>query len=102
MIQHALASTVRIGLDWQAYELSFEVTDDGVGFDVTNPKNDLRNGHFGLANIRNRIERHGGEVSINSAHLQGTTVSGKIPIVGRADEPSESRTLSFVLTTDGD
>ena len=100
VIQHALASTVRIGLDWQAYELSFEVTDDGVGFDVTNPKNDLRNGHFGLANIRNRIERHGGTVTINSAQREGTTVSGRIPIVGRADEPSESRNMSFTLKTD--
>jgi len=100
VIQHALASTVRIGLDWQTYELGFEVTDDGVGFDVSNPKNDLRNGHFGLANIRNRIERHGGTVTINSAQREGTTVSGRIPIVGRADEPSESRNLSFTLKTD--
>ncbi len=102
VIQHALASTVRIGLDWQAYELSFEVTDDGVGFDVTNPKNDLRNGHFGLANIRNRIERHGGTATIHSAQREGTTVSGRIPTVSRTDELSESRNLSFTLKTDSD
>ena len=102
MIQHSRASDVHIVLDWHPYELRFEVRDNGIGFDVANPKNDLRNGHFGLANIRNRIERHGGEVAIYSAHLEGTAVSGKIPTVGREDTPAEPSALSFALTTVSD
>ena len=102
VIQHSRASDVHIVLDWHPYELRFEIRDNGIGFDVTNPKNDLRNGHFGLANIRNRIERHGGEVVIYSAHLEGTAVSGKIPTVGREDTPTEPSALSFALTAVSD
>jgi len=97
LIQHSRSSTVRIELSWSKSYVTLEVADNGIGFDVSNPKNDLRNGHFGLANIRNRIERHGGEARIISADGKGTSISGWIPLTERPDVPSDAKVLSFVL-----
>jgi signal transduction histidine kinase len=55
-------------------ELSFAVRDDGCGFDVA-----LAGAAHGLANIRDRIEAVGGQVTIVSGAERGTTVAGRVP-----------------------
>jgi signal transduction histidine kinase len=78
--KHARASRVEINLRSLADELSFEVTDDGAGFDIE------RSVHgSGLRNMMDRIEGIGGRLDIRSATNRGTTVSGLVPI--RALEP---------------
>jgi signal transduction histidine kinase len=78
--KHARASRVEINLRSLADELSFEVTDDGAGFDLE------RSVHgSGLRNMMDRIEGIGGRLDICSATNRGTTVSGLVPI--RALEP---------------
>jgi signal transduction histidine kinase len=57
--------------------LSFEVIDDGRGFDPTMTANGS-----GLQNMTDRIGALGGTVRIDSAPGRGTTVAGEIPIAG--------------------
>lgn len=71
--KHALASRVEINLRSLAHELSFEVTDDGAGFDVAK---DARGS--GLRNMIDRIEGMGGRLEIRSTAHHGTTVSGTV------------------------
>jgi signal transduction histidine kinase len=59
--------------------LSFEVRDDGAGFDVaaTPPG-------AGLTNMRDRLAAVGGEVAVRSGPGRGTVVSGTVPVDGCA------------------
>jgi signal transduction histidine kinase len=77
--KHAMASHVQITLHSRKTALSFDITDDGAGFDVTK---DAKGS--GLRNMTDRIDAIGGRLEIRSA-ARGTTVSGVIPI--RAMEP---------------
>jgi signal transduction histidine kinase len=73
--KHAQASRVEINLRSLAHELSFQVTDDGIGFA---PAKDA--GGSGLRNMIDRIEGIGGRLVIRSEASLGTTVSGAVPI----------------------
>jgi signal transduction histidine kinase len=55
--------------------LTFDVTDDGIGFDVGR----ISVG-YGLSSMRDRVLALGGEVRISSEQGRGTTVSGRIPL----------------------
>lgn len=55
--------------------LSFEVKDDGCGFDSAASKR----GH-GLQNMSDRVDALGGEISVSSSPAGGTTVTGRIPV----------------------
>jgi signal transduction histidine kinase len=72
--KHARTSRVEIDLRSLAEELSFEVTDDGAGFDLAT---DARGS--GLRNMMDRIEGIGGRLEIRSAAGIGTTISGTVP-----------------------
>jgi signal transduction histidine kinase len=56
--------------------LSWEVSDDGVGFP---PANGTAEGH-GFVNMRDRMGSVGGTLEVRSAPGQGTSVSGRIPL----------------------
>ena len=53
------------------------VQDDGAGFDVAGP--DLGGAHFGLQGIRERVDKLGGVLHIDSAAGAGTRVSVTVP-----------------------
>jgi signal transduction histidine kinase len=55
--------------------LSFEVADDGRGFDPTTTARGT-----GLQGMRDRMEAVGGEIRIESEPGQGTKVRGVIPV----------------------
>jgi signal transduction histidine kinase len=57
-------------------ELTFEVADDGVGFDASS----IRYG-TGLQGMADRLDALGGAIAIRSAPGEGTTVSGFIKLV---------------------
>jgi len=57
--------------------LSFEVADDGRGFDVAS-----RNGSGGLQNLADRIGALGGELAVESAPGEGTRIAGSVPVEG--------------------
>lgn len=73
--KHARASRVEINIRSLAHQLSFEVTDDGAGFEVAKDA-----GGSGLRNMIDRIEGIGGRLVLRSEANRGTTVSGTVPI----------------------
>jgi signal transduction histidine kinase len=79
--KHAEGATyvaVRLAL---AEALSFEVIDDGNGFDV---RAALASAGSGLTSLHDRLSAVGGEVAIESAPGLGTRVAGSVP-AGLAD-----------------
>jgi len=58
--------------------VSIEVSDDGCGFEL-GAQAGPRHGHFGLAGMRERIERLGGTFLVESAPGRGTAVRGGVP-----------------------
>jgi signal transduction histidine kinase len=66
--------TVRLGQD--AGHLTFEVRDDGVGFDTS-----ATAGGSGLQGMADRLAALGGSIEIASAPGSGTVVSGRVPAV---------------------
>ena len=55
--------------------LSFEVTDDGLGFDPAATAHGT-----GLQGMAARVEALGGSIEIRSRPGHGTTVAGRIPV----------------------
>jgi signal transduction histidine kinase len=72
--KHARASRVDIRLHSLASELSFEVIDDGAGFELAKEAHGS-----GLRNMTDRIEGIGGRLQIQSEAHHGTTVTGAVP-----------------------
>jgi len=71
--RHARASQVRVTLAGGARALNLSVTDDGRGFDPA-----LRTRGFGLAGLRERVQRHGGTLQIESGP-RGSCVRVQVP-----------------------
>jgi signal transduction histidine kinase len=69
------AVQISVALRENEDKLSFEVTDDGPGFDPSKAY-----GGTGLQNIRDRVGALDGRVSIVTAIGHGTAVSGSIPL----------------------
>ena len=64
-----------VACDWRDGWLEMRVADDGDGFD---PATALEG--MGLNNMRERIRALGGELTIQSARGQGTTVLARVPV----------------------
>ena len=63
-------------------DLSFEVADDGRGFDPVNATSGS-----GLQGMADRLAAVGGSLEVSSAPGRGTTVAGRVPV--GADRPSD-------------
>jgi signal transduction histidine kinase len=73
--KYADATSVRVRLSAGDRELSFEVIDDGRGFD---PERTPMGS--GLQNMADRLAALGGSVEVRSRPGEGATVSGRLPI----------------------
>ena len=73
-VNHGLARNIYIEGSLAHGTLAFSVSDDGCGFNAANIPG-VDEGHFGLAGVRERVHRHGGEISIKSSEGTGTNVS---------------------------
>jgi signal transduction histidine kinase len=73
--KYANASGVDIDIRQRDGALTFEIRDDGIGFDpATAPRG------TGLLGMADRVEAVGGTLHVRSAPGDGTTVSGTLPI----------------------
>jgi signal transduction histidine kinase len=79
--QHARPASVRvdIAVDPDGEWVRLTVRDDGVGFTL-DPAAGPKAGHFGLPGMRERVERLGGSLRIETAPGQGTTVHVEVPL----------------------
>lgn len=78
--------TVRILSRELADRFEVEITDDGIGFDVNEKKNDGRT-HVGIENVRNRLKKMvNGTLEITSEKGKGTIAVIKIPKEVNTDE----------------
>jgi signal transduction histidine kinase len=84
--RHAGASRVVITLRTVDDELELRVSDDGHGFEGTNPESTTESGHIGLASMRERAELIDGWLEIETGE-RGTKVVVRAPL---PEEPEES------------
>lgn len=77
-MRHGHATNVRIAGDISTGALVFSVADNGCGFDPCDSPGP-REGHFGLAGIRERVKGLRGTVNVFSVPGKGTKVKVEIP-----------------------
>jgi signal transduction histidine kinase len=89
--KYAEATQVAVRLLGADGMLSFEVRDDGVGFDPVNtPKGS------GLTNMSDRLAALGGELSVRSSPGGGTTIHGRVP-AALAEQPEDAQPAAAAL-----
>lgn len=80
--KHSGAKTATLIIEKSQTKLNMSITDDGVGFDPENYKNELRDirSGFGLMNIKERVGLLNGNINITSSTNTGTKLSIFIPL----------------------
>ena len=76
IVKHARASSVQIRMRCSPENVTLDVSDDGIGFE---PAGDFP-GHLGLHSMRERTERLGGTLAVESAPGKGTQIRAWIPM----------------------
>lgn len=74
-LKHASCSTIDVQLIARENELTINIEDDGIGFDVAS-----KSTSFGLSNIRKQVELLKGECTIDSRSQNGTVVFISLPL----------------------
>ncbi len=80
--RHADASQVEIRVVARGDEVELTVRDDGKGFDPAARKRKSR----GVVGMRERVELLGGELRVESAPGEGTTIAARLPNVEEAPQ----------------
>ena len=83
--RHARATEAAVRLSSTDTDLLLEIRDNGRGFD---PATTPREGHFGLANMRDRAVGLGGTMLVESAAGGGTHIIVRIPVRGSNEAPT--------------
>ena len=78
-LKHAAPRSVRVVQRNTTKGLELTVSDDGCGFDPTTAPGP-ETGHFGLSGMKERVERLGGKLTLDSAKGGGTTITLHISI----------------------
>ncbi len=80
VIRHSEATEVHIRFGWDEDTITLEVEDNGKGFDVPKSWVELvRQDHFGLVGLAERVESIRGKMEIVSAPGEGTLVRAIVP-----------------------
>ena len=87
MLKHSAATRVTLAIQYRDGALVMRVEDNGQGFDPAS----IGEGGLGLANMRERAARLGGQCEIVSAPGQGTTVQVRARINADSDEAEPGR-----------
>ena len=74
-VKHSRANSVTVTLSEEADLLTFEVRDDGVGFELDS----VSKGH-GLVNLADRLDAVNGTLEVASSPDHGTQVIGRVPV----------------------
>jgi len=79
VLKHAGASRIGVSLHLEAHNLHLRIGDNGRGFNQQDVFSS-RAGHFGLIGMRERAERLGGELRLESNPGSGTEVEVTVPL----------------------
>jgi signal transduction histidine kinase len=77
-VRHSKGRNVEVEVDYAAWELRLRIRDDGRGIDPDILQSG-RPGHIGLAVMRERAERIGGQLDVISGPGAGTEIELKVP-----------------------
>lgn len=80
--KHAKASHVKVSLEVRPDEVSLEVVDDGIGFDLSAG---AKGQSFGMIGMKERMSEVGGSLTVETASGQGTCVRARIPLAPGGD-----------------
>ncbi len=75
IIRHSHADTVNASLSAGRDAIIFEIHDNGTGFD----KEKTGEGHYGLRNMKSRVNEIGGDITIKTGHAHGTHIKVHLP-----------------------
>jgi signal transduction histidine kinase len=75
-LKHAQAQRVDVTLHFSPNHVHLSVKDNGLGFDPGTPKA----GHYGLGNMRERANKVGAQMVIDSAPGKGAHISFSVPV----------------------
>jgi two-component system sensor histidine kinase DegS len=91
IIKHAKASIINIDINYEDHRIKVIVKDNGIGFDVNNPKSGNLDqlSSFGLSNMKERISLLSGSLEITSEEKIGTTVTIIVPLIVCEEEKNE-------------
>jgi signal transduction histidine kinase/ligand-binding sensor domain-containing protein len=78
-VKHAHATTVDVELKFQINSIALRVRDDGRGFDAES-LSPTGSGHYGLIGMRERAERIGGHLTLNTRPGEGTELMVEVPV----------------------
>jgi ligand-binding sensor domain-containing protein/signal transduction histidine kinase len=78
-LRHAAPTNVTVSLMFDRESIEARVEDNGCGFDPARVRVANGAGHYGLIGMRERVEKLGGEYSLDSAPGKGTRVRLRIP-----------------------
>ncbi len=82
IFKHSRCEQVNISLIVEPHQVTLEIQDNGVGFNL--PDNWIklvRTGHLGLVGMRERVEAIGGTMEIHSKPGEGTLIRVSAPVV---------------------
>jgi signal transduction histidine kinase len=75
VVKHAHARNVQIELEQRPTSVTLEIQDDGIGFD---PEVASHKGCLGLANMQERAQAHGWQMSVKSNPGKGTRIKVEV------------------------
>jgi signal transduction histidine kinase len=77
VFRHSLASRVDVVLEILSDTVLMNVSDNGVGFDTSQPR---KSSSYGLLDMEKRMSALGGRLVVTSSHPHGTTVTLSLPV----------------------
>ena len=77
--RHARANSVDVAITYSDRQLGVQIRDDGVGIAPLVLAQGSKEGHFGLIGMRERAERIGGALAVDSGTGKGTDVILTLP-----------------------
>jgi signal transduction histidine kinase len=84
IVRHAKATRIRVELRWAGGSIEVSITDDGVGFDYKQAKqNAARGNSLGLLGMEERVLLVGGEFACESQPGCGTRIKALLPLQPR-------------------
>lgn len=81
VLQHSQAARAAVTLSFMDDEVTLDIVDNGIGFEAGAARvAEVRGESFGLATIRERVERLGGQLSVETAPGAGTAIAVSLPL----------------------